>query len=579
MAASAYCPWTPSYALRREKEPKVIKAQYGDGYAQRVGIGINNAPATFSLHFEARTGAEIRDMEAFFASLGGVTPFFVTLPGESWAVSGAAFGVGDGTRTQFQLQRTALTTRQVDLWSGDTTVYTTPRTNYCKQNTAMATTPWASVNGGTGAAATATNAAGIAPDGTATASRIQANRGAGNTAADFSIWTQPAMVTGDGVTGYCQPIWLKSNTGADQVVYLGTNGVGGVVTVTSTWQRLWRTVTPASGVSVRFDVGSHGSYPTGTSSVDILAWCGHFEPGSTPTRAIFTTTVAVTATPAYWPSTGDGFAPVLALDPATPLQIWRNDWQGNQLMYPTARTNYQLYSQAIGSWVVSGGSAVSNVVTSPDGTVDAGNLTEDVSAGLHYIGRAGATLADNTNYCASFWVKRFSGARNLLFYLYDKGAVQRGATFDLGTLTVASLIGVTSAGVIIYPSGWCRVWFVFNSGTGANVPALTAMMLNGSTSSYTGDGTSALSFFGAQVEPGNAPTSYIPTTTAAVTVTDYTVNSSGLVTFAVPPVAAAVMTFTAAGPERHQLVATKWGRGWDGPGRNSLQVDVVEDFS
>lgn len=168
------------------------------------------------------------------------------------------------------------------------------RTNYLKRSHEIGASPWSQTNGGTGSAVVYTQNYATAPDGSTTATRIQANRGAGNTGSDYSVATQPNILTGDGTTARTESIWLKSNTGAPQKVYFGANGSGSVVDVTTTWQRFTRTYTPANALAVRLDVGSFGNYPAGTNSVDVLVWGGQYEDGSAATSNITTGAAAVT---------------------------------------------------------------------------------------------------------------------------------------------------------------------------------------------------------------------------------------------------------------------------------------------
>lgn len=257
-------------------------------------------------------------------------------------------------------------------------------------------------------------------------------------------------------------------------------------------------------------------------------------------------------------ATGDGarlaYSLVALSRPCTVVgtpTIYRTDWQGTYQLSSTARTNIALQSQTFTGWTPINATATANTTTSPDGTNDAGTLVENTANSTHYVSRTGITFADNTTYCMSIWAKRTAGTRDLFFYLYDKAANQRGANFNLGNGTVSSLAGASSAGVVAYPNGWYRLYIVFNSGAGANPPGPTCMMLNGGVSTYTGDGTSSVGLFGLQVEVGSATTSYIPTTTAAVTVTDYTLSATSLVTLAANLASGAILTWSGAYTRKH----------------------------
>ena len=61
-------------------KPRVLKAQFGDGYELRAVHGINNTPRTFSLSFNNRTKEDIDKLYNFFISLASVTTCNLTIP-------------------------------------------------------------------------------------------------------------------------------------------------------------------------------------------------------------------------------------------------------------------------------------------------------------------------------------------------------------------------------------------------------------------------------------------------------------------------------------------------------------------
>lgn len=48
---SADFAWSPSYDNEEAIDPKIHKAEFGDGYVQRTGANLNNAPSTWTLSF------------------------------------------------------------------------------------------------------------------------------------------------------------------------------------------------------------------------------------------------------------------------------------------------------------------------------------------------------------------------------------------------------------------------------------------------------------------------------------------------------------------------------------------------
>ena len=189
------------------------------------------------------------------------------------------------------------------------------------------------------------------------------------------------------------------------------------------------------------------------------------------------------------------------------------------LLVEEARTNTQTYSEQFdnAAWTKTGTTVTANAVTAPDGTLTADKLVNDSSTGTHIASGQGVTFAPLT-----------SGAT---FTCYFKAAelsqIAIGYTntyviFNLATGTVFSTVNsfgftVTSS-IQSFPNGWYRCSITVNTGGSAFNPSVTIWTADNSGNiSYTGNGTSGIYVWGAQVEAGAYPTSYIPTTSATVT--------------------------------------------------------------
>ena len=175
------------------------------------------------------------------------------------------------------------------------------------------------------------------------------------------------------------------------------------------------------------------------------------------------------------------------------------------LLIEEARTNLLLPSESFGSsWTLTNASVSADATTAPNGTTTADKLIESVASGFHVAGRALATAGSIQ--VLSVFAK--AGERSRLELQLGNGSNGGIATFDL--LTGRSVSGggtITPCG-----DGWYLLSIIANPVTGnSNVNFL---MNNGSSDSYTGDGTSGLYLWGAQLETGAFPTSYIPTTSA-----------------------------------------------------------------
>ena len=68
----------PDKGFSQSNETVIFKAEFGDGYEQRIANGINNNKQQFELAFMTRPKDEIDDIVDFFASKKGITAFDFT---------------------------------------------------------------------------------------------------------------------------------------------------------------------------------------------------------------------------------------------------------------------------------------------------------------------------------------------------------------------------------------------------------------------------------------------------------------------------------------------------------------------
>ena len=66
--------------IQMATKPRVLKAQFGDGYEMRVKDGINNTPRTWTMAFNNRPKAEIDDLYTFMNQLAEVSSAKLTVP-------------------------------------------------------------------------------------------------------------------------------------------------------------------------------------------------------------------------------------------------------------------------------------------------------------------------------------------------------------------------------------------------------------------------------------------------------------------------------------------------------------------
>lgn len=183
------------------------------------------------------------------------------------------------------------------------------------------------------------------------------------------------------------------------------------------------------------------------------------------------------------------------------------------------RTNLLLWSSEFdkSSWFKSKVSLVTNAAAAPDGTMSAQKFVPNTEESSHYIS-ATIQVIGGSKYTHSIFLKAGELTRCRVFTERMAGVAFPFSDIDLVTgqiLTSAHGLVTKVTGV---GDGWLRlsVSGAVNSAATSTVLQVRAQTSQGGDS-FAGDGTSGLYIWGAQLEAGEFPTSYIPTTTAQVT--------------------------------------------------------------
>jgi hypothetical protein len=188
----------------------------------------------------------------------------------------------------------------------------------------------------------------------------------------------------------------------------------------------------------------------------------------------------------------------------------------NGLLIEEQRVNLFLRSEEFDnvSWSKTNGSVSPNVVIAPDGT-----LTGDIfvpSAGLaSHRFAANVTMSGSTTYTQSIYAKA-AGYNRIALYWVGLGYY---TVFDLSTGQVISTLGGISSSITDAGNGWYRISNSYTQAAspGAGVRIYTVPSSNTTIADFDADGTSGNYIWGAQLEAGAFPTSYIPTVASQVT--------------------------------------------------------------
>lgn len=405
------------------------------------------------------------------------------------------------------------------------------------------TTSWANSNS-TDAADTS-----VAPDGTTTADTLTDN----DTAGVHIVSQAPVLIVGAIYTMSC---FLKASTNDFALVTLtnGTtveNGIAAVIdlsagTISETDTGTSATLTSSSITSVGsgwyrvvitgsslagFNRAEVGLAPAGTGNTfsntqrisytgtgtSIFVWGAQLEQRSAVTAYTPTTTQTIT-----------NYIPVLQTAASGVARFDHNPttFESLGLLIEEQRTNLVTYSEVFSdaAWNKTRSSITANTIVAPDGTLTGDKLVEDTTASnTHYL-RVDPVYVANTSYTFSVYLKASERTQcQIALNLFNSGnlfaTLRPAIDVDLasGTIT-SSTSGVTSSSITAVGNGWYRCSVSGLMGSTGGAQATGIFLLNSSVSNtYTGDGYSGIYIWGAQLEAGAFPTSYIPTVASQVT--------------------------------------------------------------
>lgn len=546
--------WVPSYGAQQKAEPKVRGLRFGDGYEQRIVQGLTPTMRSWDLTFDARTDDEADAIEAYLEGKGGITSFSWLEPfgTSAEALSETSFGTGDGSTTIFTITTTAgeltqfdtltgadLDTIQPNPWDLARAPYTSRRTNFV-MITEPTTSSYSIMLYGTVTDTTA-------PSPFTGQAALNMPAGSGSSIAipvkDVGLVNPILSVFVKMADGSAPTIGASSSSG-DFCLGHGDK-MAENLTVTAVGGGVYRCSAKRSWTSNTTSISVSRAASQATKAMTVWGWQLEESGG-------------LTAPTAYIQNDSRGKR-VAEADYINDPTILIDDWQGKRVLYDTARTNYCKQSQTMGSWKANHyGTAVDPVVTAdagtaPDGTTTADRIQFDCGPTGSYLDYSRLTmsltgLTASADYVLSFWIKSYSGSTELvLLHLPGTGWIPYYAT-----------------------TSWVRHSIVFNLGatTSLDIPFQTN---NDSGSTRYAD----VMIWGVQLEKDVVPGSYIPTTTAAASRTDYAITG-GTVTFAVAPVSAADLLWIGSGDVVRKWICKSWNRRYTGSGTNTITASFQQ---
>ena len=347
--------------------------------------------------------------------------------------------------------------------------------------------------------------------GTTYAFSIFIKKGTGATAPDVIQFTW-------GASGFTSDVYVNYDISvgggsSGTVTQAGASVISSSITdVGNGWYRCTFTAnagaTTTSGMTVLFTnnnpTATRAPSYLGVVTADAFLWGAQLEQRSAVTDYTATTTQPITS-----------YVPALQTAASGEARFDHDPLTGESLgfLIEEQRTNLVTYSEdfANAAWTKSAASITGNTVVAPDGTLTADKLVENTATSRHYV-TANTTLTANAVYTLSIYLK--AGERTTA-QLGNSSVANWTSSFysriDLASGTITSGTGtIQSVG-----NGWYRVSV---TGTFGPSNASGGMILDiGTVAGYTGDGYSGIYIWGAQLEAGAFPTSYIPTVASQVT--------------------------------------------------------------
>ena len=265
---------------------------------------------------------------------------------------------------------------------------------------------------------------------------------------------------------------------------------------------------------------------TSISAGEIRIFVGDVSGLARTTTGVYTEYITAASTN-FWLRVNSTF--VGSIDNVSVKEVFENDvprldYSGGascaSLLLEPQRTNLIPYSESFdnAAWTKSEVNVQADVVISPDGTTNADLIKENSANALHWIGDS-ITVTSGESYTVSVFAKKKE--RSVLQIILSTNFLPASyANYDLDNGLVSASGGNITTKIDDYENGWFRCSITFTATSSASGTPLLALQNSTTASrgaSYQGDGTSGLYLWGAMVEQGSYPTSYIISNSGSTT--------------------------------------------------------------
>ena len=203
------------------------------------------------------------------------------------------------------------------------------------------------------------------------------------------------------------------------------------------------------------------------------------------------------------------------------------------LLLEPARTNLCIRSEEFdnAAWNNIRSSETADQAVAPDGTTTADELIEDATASnTHYIRKTSNITGTVDTYTISVFAK--ANTRDYIFLtMLSTNSVEARFNVSTGVADLTNTTGLganwtnRTYGIESYGNGWYRCYVTADHGNTSSIQP--QIYVSDGNRTYNGDAASSVYIWGAQVEIGSYPTSYLKTEGSTVARIADTCNSSG----------------------------------------------------